>query len=150
MRDAPVRALMAWVTMIAVGTVIVSGSSPALASQRKQLADQRAFIEKLSKEAGAAAQPTAAQTGGAIDFQRAQTDRAYAEEVKARIAAMSQEDKMKLAMQMQQAQSQSALKDVKAMAADSDAVTTAAEHYADYQASASTMNGIRHASSQSA
>ena len=47
--------------------------SPEITTLRKQLKDQRAFIEKLSKQAGADAQPTAAQTGGAIDFQRAQT-----------------------------------------------------------------------------
>jgi hypothetical protein len=108
--------------------------SPELATLRKQIKDQRAFIEKLMKEAGAATQPTAAQTGGAIDFQRAQTDPQYAEQVKARIAAMSQEEKMKLAMQMSQAHSQSALKDVQAMAADPDEVKTAADHYPDYQA----------------
>jgi hypothetical protein len=63
--------------------------------------------------------------------------------VKAQIAAMSQEEKMKLAMQMQQATQQNALRDVKAMAADPEAVTAAADHYADYQANTSTMNGIQ-------
>jgi len=109
-------------------------ASADLATLRKQLKDQRAFIEKLSTDAGAAALPTAAQTGGGIDFQRAARDPEYANQVKAKIAAMSQEEQMKLGMQMAQAQSQSALKDVKAMAADPDAVTTAAEHYPDYQA----------------
>ncbi|HYJ40272.1 MAG TPA: hypothetical protein VEW08_05740 [Steroidobacteraceae bacterium] len=118
-------------------------ASPELVALRKQLKDQRTFIEKLSTEAGAAAQPTAAQTGGVIDFQRAQRDPAYAEQVKAQIAAMSQEEKMKLAMQMQQATQQNALKDVKAMAADPEAVTAAADHYADYQANPSTMRGIQ-------
>src|SRR5262249_53570314 len=32
MRKTPIRALMAWVVMIGVGTVIASGSSPALAT----------------------------------------------------------------------------------------------------------------------
>jgi hypothetical protein len=118
-------------------------ASPEVSTLRKQLKDQRAFVEKLSTEAGAVGQPTADQTGGAIDFQRAQRDPAYAEQLKAKIAAMSQEEKMKLAMQMQQATSQNALKDVKAMAADSDAVKTAAEHYADYTVSPTKMSGIQ-------
>jgi hypothetical protein len=108
--------------------------SPEITALRKQLKDQRAFIEKLSTETGAAAQPTAAQTGGGIDFQRAQRGPAYANEVKAKIAAMSQEEQMKLGMQMAQAHSQSALQDVKAMASDPDSVQTAADHYPDYQA----------------
>jgi hypothetical protein len=107
--------------------------SPELVTLRKQIKDQRAFIEKLMSDAGAAAQPAAGQTGG-IDFQRAQRDPAYAEQLKAKIAAMSQEEQMKLGMQMAQAQSQSALKDVQAMAADPEAVQTAADHYPDYQA----------------
>ncbi|HEY6125788.1 MAG TPA: hypothetical protein VIV63_14140 [Steroidobacteraceae bacterium] len=117
-------------------------ASPELATLRKQVKDQRAFIEKLSREAGAAAQPTAAQTGGGIDFQRAQRDPAYADQVKAKIAAMSQEEQMKLGMQMAQAQSQNALKDVQAMAADPDEVQTAADHYADYQTKQMTSGGI--------
>ena len=40
-------------------------ASPEITTLRKQLKDQRAFIEKLSTQAGADAQPTAAQTGGA-------------------------------------------------------------------------------------
>jgi len=109
-------------------------ASPELATLHKQIKDQRAFIEKLMANASAGALPTAGQTGGGIDFQRAQRDPEYAKQVKATIDAMSQEDKMKLAMQMSQAHSQSALKDVKAMATDSEAVQTAAEHYGDYQA----------------
>ena len=117
-------------------------ASAELATLRKQLKDQRAFMDKLSTEAGAAALPTAAQTGGGIDFQRAARDPEYANQVKAKIAAMSQEEQMKLGMQMAQAQSQSALRDVKAMAADPDTVTTAAEHYPDYQAKQMTGGGI--------
>ena len=116
--------------------------SPELVALRKQLKDQRTFIENLSKEAGAAAQPAAAQTGGGIDFQRAARDPAYAEQIKAKIAAMSPDEQMKLGMQMAQAHSQSALKDVKAMASDTDAVQTAADHYADYQARQMTGGGI--------
>lgn len=107
--------------------------APELVTLRKQIKDQRAFIEKLMTTAGAAAQPAAGQTGG-IDFQRAQSDPAYAEQIKAKIAAMSPDEQMKLGMQMAQAQSQSALKDVQAMAADPDEVQTAADHYPDYQA----------------
>jgi hypothetical protein len=116
---------------------------PEITTLRKQLKDQRTFVENLSKKAGADAQPTAAQTGGVIDFQRAQRDPEYAQQVQAKIAAMSQEEKMQLAMQMQQATSQNALQDVKAMAADPEAVTAAADHYADYQANPSTMRGIQ-------
>ena len=108
--------------------------SPELVTLRKQIKEQHAFIEKLMASASAGALPAAGQTGGGIDFQRAQRDPAYAEQVKARIAAMSQEEQMKLGMQMAQAQSQSALKDVQAMAADPEAVQTAADHYPDYQA----------------
>jgi hypothetical protein len=50
---------------------------------------------------------------------------------------------MQLAMQMQQATQQNALRDVKAMAADPEVVTIAAEHYADYQANPAKMNGIQ-------
>ncbi len=113
-------------------------ASPELATLHKQIKDQRAFIEKLMASASADAMPTATQTGGGIDFQRAQRDPEYANQVKEKIAAMSQEEKMKLAMQMQQAHSQSALKDVKAMATDSEAVQTAADHYPDYQAKQAT------------
>ena len=109
-------------------------ASPELAALHKQIKDQRAFIEKLSTQAGADALPTAAQTGGGIDFQRAARDPEYANQVKAKIAAMSQEEQMKLGMQMAQAQSQSALKDVKAMAADPESVSIAVDHYPDYQA----------------
>ena len=116
--------------------------SPEIVTLRKQLKDQRTFIENLSKETGAAAQPTAAQTGGGIDFQRAARDPAYAEQIKAKIAAMSQDEQMKLGMQMAQAQSQGALKDVQAMASDPDTVQTAADHYADYQVKQMTGGGI--------
>ena len=108
-------------------------ASPQLSALRQQLKDQRAFIEKLTAQAGSDALPSAGQTGG-IDFQRAQRDPAYAEQLKAKIASMSQEEQMKLAMQMSQAQSQGAIRDVKAMAADPEAVSNAADHYPDYQA----------------
>ena len=108
-------------------------ASPQLVALRQQLKDQRAFVEKLTAQAGSDALPTAGQTGG-VDFQRAARDPAYAEQLKAKIAAMSQEEQMKLAMQMSQAQSQSALRDVKAMATDPESVSNAADHYPDYQA----------------
>ena len=118
-------------------------ASPELAALRKQLKDQRAFVEKLSREAGAAAQPAAAQTSGGIDFQRAARDPEYAEQVKARIAAMSPDEQMKVAMQYSQAHSQSALKDVQAMAADPEAVQKAAERYSDYQVKHMSSTGIQ-------
>ena len=118
-------------------------ASPELAALHKQLKDQRTFVEKLSREAGAAAQPRAAQTSGGIDFQRAARDPEYAEQVKARIAAMSPEEQMKVAMQYQQAHSESALKDVQAMAADPEAVQKAAEHYSDYQVKHMSSTGIQ-------
>jgi len=118
-------------------------ASAELSTLRKQLKDQRAFVEKLSVDAGAAAQPTAAATGGGIDFQRAARDPEYAKQVQARIAAMSPEEQMKFATQYAQAQSNSALQDVKAMAADPDAVQLAAEHYPDYQARQMTGGGIQ-------
>jgi hypothetical protein len=80
-------------------------AGPELASLRKALKDQRTFVEKLTTQAGSDAMPAAGQTGG-IDFQRAARDPAYAEQLKAKIASMSQEEQMKLAMQMSQAQSQ--------------------------------------------
>ena len=118
-------------------------AGPEVVALRKQIKDQRAFVEKLMKEANADAAITGAQTGGVIDFQRAQTDPEYAKQIQAKIAAMSQEEKMKLAMQMQQATQQNALRDVKAMAADPEAVTIAADHYADYQANPAKMSGIQ-------
>lgn len=114
-------------------------ASPELATLHKQIKDQRAFVEKLMTTASASALPSAGQTGGGIDFQRAQRDPEYANEIKAKIAAMTPDEQRKLGMQMAQAQSQGALRDVKAMAADSDAVQTAAEHYPDYQVK--QMNG---------
>jgi len=117
-------------------------ASPELATLHKQIKDQRTFIEKLSRETGAAALPAANQTSGGIDFQRAARDPEYADQVKAKIASMSQDEKMKLAMEMSKSQSQSALKDVRAMASDTDAVQTAAEHYPDYQAKQMTGTGI--------
>ncbi|HEU4779540.1 MAG TPA: hypothetical protein VFS58_06615 [Steroidobacteraceae bacterium] len=116
-------------------------ASPDLATLRKQIKDQRASIEKLMTTAGAEATPSAGQTGG-IDFQRAQRDPEYAKQLQARIAAMSQEEQMKLGMQMAQATSQNALKDVQAMAADPEAVQTAADHYPDYQTKQMTGSGI--------
>jgi hypothetical protein len=106
-------------------------ASPQMAALRQQVKDQRAFVEKLTKDASAAS--LAGASNGGIDFARAQRDPAYAKELQARIQNMSRDEQMKLAMQMQQATQQQALVDVKAMAADPDAVKLAAEHYPDYQ-----------------
>jgi hypothetical protein len=121
---ATAAAATAWLTSAEVTTL------------RKQLKDQRAFVEKLSKDA--AAKSMAGAGSGAIDFARAQRDPAYAQELQKKIAAMSQEEQMKLGMQMAQATQAQALQDVQAMAADSDAVQLAAEHYPDYQMKQST------------
>lgn len=97
----------------------------------KQLKDQRAFVEKLNKDASASA--AAGMSSGAIDFARAQRDPAYAQELQKKIQSMSQAEQMQLATQMSQATQAHALQDVQAMAADPDAVKLAAEHWPDYQ-----------------
>jgi hypothetical protein len=102
----------------------------------KQLKDQRAFVDKLGKEAGAAA--TAGASTGPVDFARMQRDPGYAQEMQRKLAAMSPDEQMKFAMQMQQAQSAQAIQDVRAMAADPESVTLAVEHWPDYQAKQST------------
>ncbi len=127
---ATAAAAPAWLTSAEVTTL------------RKQLKDQRAFVEKLSKDAAAASMPGAGPGGGGIDFARAQRDPAYAQEMQKKIAAMSQEEQMKLATQMSQAMQQQAVQDVRKMAADPPAVQAAAEHYADYQTSPTTVSGI--------
>jgi hypothetical protein len=115
-------------------------ASPELITLSKQLKDQRAFVDKLHKDASA--ESLAGASGGGIDFARAQRDPAYAQELQARIAKMSQEEQMKLGMQMAQATQDQALRDVQAMAADSDAVRLAADHYPDYQTRQMTGSGI--------
>jgi hypothetical protein len=102
----------------------------------KQLKDQRAFVDKLNKDAGAAA--TAGASTGPVDFARMQRDPAYAQEMQRKLAAMSQAEQMEFAMQMQKAQSAQAIQDVRAMAADPEAVTLAVEHWPDYQMKQST------------
>ncbi len=106
-------------------------ATPEITSLRKQLKDQRAFVEKISKDASAAS--AAGMSTGAIDFARAQRDPAYAQELQKKIAAMSQEEQMKLGVQMAQATQAQALQDVQAMAADPDSVQLAAEHWPEYQ-----------------
>jgi hypothetical protein len=106
-------------------------ATPEITTLRKQLKDQRAFVEKLTKDASASS--AAGMSTGAIDFARAQRDPAYAQELQKKIAAMSQEEQMKLGMQMAQAQQQQAIQDVQAMAADPDSVQLAAEHWPEYQ-----------------
>jgi hypothetical protein len=116
---ATAAAAPAWLTSAEVTTL------------RQQLKDQRTFVEKLQKDASA--NSLAGASGGGIDFARAQRDPAYAKDLQARIANMSPEEQRQLGMQMAQATQNQALQDVKAMAADSDAVKLAAEHYPDYQ-----------------
>jgi hypothetical protein len=116
-------------------------ASAEVETLRKQLKDQRALVEKLTRDA-AEASMSAASTGG-IDFARAQRDPAYAKELQKKLASMSQEEQMKVAMQMSQATQQQALQDVQAMAADPESVKLAAEHYPDYQAKQMTGGGIQ-------
>ncbi len=108
-------------------------TSPEVTTLRKQLKDQRAFVEKLQTDAATANQSGGLANAGGIDFQRAQRDPAYAEQIKAKIASMSQAEQMALAMQMSKATQQAAVKDVVAMSNDPPAVKIAADHYADYQ-----------------
>ncbi len=117
-------------------------TSPAVTTLRKQLKDQRAFVEKLSKDAAAESMPGAAPSGGGIDFARAQRDPAYAQEIQKKIATMSQAEQMQLATQMSQAMQQQAVQDVKKMAADPPAVKAAAERYSDYQTKQMTVSGL--------
>jgi hypothetical protein len=115
-------------------------SSAEVTTLRKQLKDQRAFVEKLSKDA--AADSLAGASGGGIDFARAQRDPAYAQELQAKIQKMTPDEQMRFAMQMQQATQQQALQDVQKMANDPPAVQLAAEHYPDYQSKQMTGSGI--------
>ncbi len=108
-------------------------TSPEVTTLRKQLKDQRAFVEKLQTDAATANQSGGLANAGGIDFQRAQRDPVYAEQIKAKIASMSQAEQMALAMQMSKATQQAAVKDVVAMSNDPPAVKIAADHYADYQ-----------------
>jgi hypothetical protein len=117
-------------------------TSPAVSTLRKQLKDQRAFVEKLSKDAAAESMPGAAPSGGGIDFARAQRDPAYAQEIQKKIASMSQAEQMQLATQMSQAMQQQAVQDVKKMAADPPAVQAAAARYSDYQGKTMLGSGI--------
>jgi hypothetical protein len=108
-------------------------TSPEVATLRKQLKDQRAFVEKLQTNAATANQSGGLANAGGIDFQRAQRDPAYAKEIQAKIATMSQAEQMALAMEMSKATQQHAVKEVVAMSRDPEAVKVAADHYADYQ-----------------
>jgi len=112
-------------------------ASAEVATLRKQLKDQRDFVSRLATRA-AEGQSAALPSAGGVDFQRAQRDPAYAKEIQAKLASMSQAEQMKFAMQMSQATSQAAVQDVKLMAADPPAVKAAADHYPDYQAKLTT------------
>lgn len=115
--------------------------SPEVTTLRKQIADQRAFVDKLSQEANE--QSMADASTGAIDFARAQRDQAYAQELQKKLASMSQAEQMEFAMKMSQATQQQAVKDVKLMASDPEPVKLAAEHYSDYQVKQMTGGGIQ-------
>jgi hypothetical protein len=106
-------------------------ASAEVAALRKDLKAQRAFVEKITREAAAVS--VAVPSSSVVDFARMQRDPAYAQEMQKKVAAMSQQEQMQFAMQMQQASQAQAIQDVKAMAADPEAVQLAAEHYPDYQ-----------------
>lgn len=120
--------------------------SAEVVALRKQIADQRVFVDKLSKEAGEASMASAST--GAIDFSRAQRDPPYAQELQKKLASMSQAEQMQFAMQMSQATQQQAIQDVKAMASDPEPVKVAAEHYSDFQVKQMTVGGIQAQSTQ--
>lgn len=107
-------------------------TSAEVTTLRKQLKDQRAYVEKLFADA-AANQSAGLSNSGGIDFQRAQREPEYAKQVQAKIAAMSQAEQMALAMQMSQATQKAAVTDVVKMSRDPEAVKLAADHYGDYQ-----------------
>lgn len=106
-------------------------TSAEVTTLRKQLKDQRAFVDKLSRDAGTQATTNASK--GPVDFARMQRDPAYAQQMQQKVQSMSQAEQMAFAMEMQKASQASAIQNVQAMAADSDAVQLAAEHYPDYQ-----------------
>jgi len=108
-------------------------ASAEVTTLRKQLKDQRTFIEKLMKDAAATNNAGGLGNAGGIDFQRAQRDPEYAKQIQAKIATMSQAEQMALAMEMSKATQQAALTDVRKMANDPEAVKIAADHYTDYQ-----------------
>lgn len=115
--------------------------SSEVTALRKQLKDQREFINKLNQEASTSA-PGALTNAGGIDFARAQRDPEYAKQIQAKIASMSQAEQMALAMQMQQATQQAGIQNVVAMSQDPPAVKVAAEHYSDFQTKQMSGTGI--------
>jgi hypothetical protein len=116
-------------------------ASPEVATLRKQLKEQRDFINKLNHDANTSA-PGALTNAGGIDFARAQRDPEYAKQIQAKIAAMSQAEQMALAMQMQQATQQAGIQNVVAMSKDPPAVQAAAERYSDFQTKQMSGSGI--------
>ncbi len=116
-------------------------ASAEVVTLRKQLKDQRAFVEKLNADANTTA-PGALTNAGGVDFQRAQRDPEYAKQIQAKLASMSQAEQMAFAMEMSKATQQAAMQNVVAMSKDPPAVQTAAEHYADYQTKQMTNGGI--------
>ncbi len=116
-------------------------ASPEVTTLRKQLKDQREFVNKLNLEANTNA-PGALTNAGGIDFARAQRDPEYAKQIQAKIASMSQAEQMALAMQMQQATQQAGIQNVVAMSKDPPAVQVAAERYSDFQTKQMSGSGI--------
>ncbi len=116
-------------------------ASSEVTTLRKQIKDQRAFVEKLTLDANTNS-PGALTNAGGIDFARAQRDPEYAKQLQAKIASMSQAEQMALAMEMSKATQQAAMQNVVAMSQDPPAVQAAAEHYSDFQTKQMSGSGI--------
>lgn len=116
-------------------------TSADVVALRKQLKDQRTFVDNLHKSG--AQQAVAGASTGPIDYARMQSDPAYAKQMQEKLQKMTQAEQMAFAMEMQKASQAQAIRDVKAMAADPEAVTLAAEQYPDYNTRQMTSGGIQ-------
>ncbi len=119
-------------------------ASAAVKGLPGKIAAQRTGIEKLMAAAAASQQPA----GMPEDFARAARDPAYAKELQARIAKMSQAEQMAFAKRMSEATSAGALRDVQAMANESPAVKTAVDAFLAYQQRQMSMSALIAASTQ--
>jgi hypothetical protein len=115
--------------------------SAEMVALRKQLKDQRAFVDNLHKTASQ--QSVASASSGPIDYARMQSDPAYAKQMQEKLQKMTQAEQMAFAMEMQKSMQAQAIQDVKQMAADPEAVTLAAEQYPDYNTNQMTSGGIQ-------
>jgi len=119
-------------------------ASAAVKGLPTKIAAQRTGIEKLMAAAAAAQQPAEMP----VDMARAARDPAYAKELQARIAKMSQAEQMAFAKRMSEATSAGALRDVQAMANESPAVKTAVDAFLAYQQRQMSMSALIAGSTQ--